>query len=84
MIKITSFGGRLPKALLFAFLATAVPAYCQESFDRVADPSPTEQPQPPPVTASERQVSLGTLPENVFADQKEIWMFPRQLAKGKH
>ena len=84
MIKITSFGGKLRKALFFAFLATAVPAYCQESFNRVSDPSPTEQPQPPPVIASERQVSLGTLPKNFFADQKEIWMFPRQLAKGKH
>ncbi len=84
MSQITLFGGKLPKAFLIAFLAAAVPAYCQESFDRVSDPSPTEQPQPSPGTSAERQVSLSTLPRNFFADQKEIWMFPEQLAKGKH
>jgi hypothetical protein len=84
MIQQILFGGKLRKALLFAFLAATGPAYCQESFDRVSDPSPAVQPQPPPFTASDRQVSLSTLPKNFFADQKEIWMFPGQLAKGKH
>jgi membrane-associated phospholipid phosphatase len=80
----TLFGGKLRQALLFAFLVAAGPAYCQESSDRASDPTPAEQPNPPPVIASDRQVSLSTLPKNFFADQKEIWMFPGQLAKGKH
>jgi hypothetical protein len=29
-------------------------------------------------------VSLRTLPTNFIADQKEIWTFPGQIAKGKH
>jgi membrane-associated phospholipid phosphatase len=84
MIQQTVLGGKLRTVLLFSLLAVAGPAFCQESSDRASNPSPTEQPQNPPVTASDRQVSLSTLPTNFFADQKEIWMFPRQLAKGKH
>lgn len=84
MIQQTVLGGKLRSVLLFSLLAVAGPAFCQDTSDRAPDPSPTEQPQTPPVTASDRQVSLSTLPANFFADQKEIWLFPRQLAKGKH
>ena len=79
MIQEILFGGKLRKALLFAFLAAAGPAYCQESFDRVSDPSPAVQPQPPPFTASDRQVSLSTLPKNFFADQKMLLMMMLML-----
>ncbi len=34
--------------------------------------------------ASERQVSWHSLPKDFLHDQKGIWLFPTQLAKGKH
>jgi hypothetical protein len=34
--------------------------------------------------ASDRQVSWRSLPKDFLHDQKEIWLFPAQLAKGKH
>src|SRR6476469_2717978 len=34
--------------------------------------------------ASDRQVSWGSLPKDFLHDQKGIWLFPMQLAKGKH
>ena len=34
--------------------------------------------------AKERDVSWRTLPQNFLEDQKEIWLLPGQLAKGRH
>lgn len=34
--------------------------------------------------ASERQVNWHSLPKDFLHDQKGIWLFPTQLAKGKH
>ena len=34
--------------------------------------------------ASDRQVSWHSLPKDFLHDQKKIWLFPTQLAKGKH
>lgn len=34
--------------------------------------------------ASDRQVSWHSLPKDFLHDQKQIWLFPVQLAKGKH
>jgi len=34
--------------------------------------------------ATERQVDWHSLPKDFLHDQKEIWLFPEQLAKGKH
>ena|ERR1700674_3571976 len=84
MIQQQQFRGNLRKALLFLFLAAASPAFCQESSDCASDPSPTQQPQPSAIAASDREVSLRTLPANLVADQKEIWIFPGHLAKGRH
>src|ERR1700694_1495496 len=33
---------------------------------------------------SEREVSWRTLPRDFLHDQKDIWLFPVQLAKGRH
>src|SRR5260221_788572 len=33
---------------------------------------------------SEREVSWRTLPRDFLHDQKDIWLFPGQLAKGRH
>jgi membrane-associated phospholipid phosphatase len=84
MIQQRPFGDKLRKAILFSLLAAASPAFCQESSDRASSPSPAQQSQPSATAASDRQVSLRTFPANFVADQKEIWMFPGQLAKGKH
>jgi membrane-associated phospholipid phosphatase len=35
-------------------------------------------------TATDRSVSVRNLPGNILADQKDIWLFPTKLAKGKH
>jgi membrane-associated phospholipid phosphatase len=37
-----------------------------------------------PLAAAERDVSLRTLPRNFLQDQKDIWLFPLQLGKGRH
>jgi len=84
MTQLTLLGGKLRKALLFSLLAAAGPAFCQESSNLDSYPAPTQQPQPSANAASDRQVSLRTLPTNFITDQKEIWIFPKQLAKGKH
>jgi hypothetical protein len=49
-----------------------------------ASPSPAQQTQSSALGASDRQVSLRTLPSNLLADQKDIWFFPAKLAKGKN
>ena len=71
-------------SLLFPLLAAAAPAFSQVSSDSVSSPSPAQQPRPSPIAASDRQVSLRTLPTNLLADQKGIWLFPAELGKGKH
>ena len=46
--------------------------------------TPAEPPKPDMPTAKDRDVSWRTLPRNFLQDQKEIWLFPTQLAKGRH
>lgn len=41
-------------------------------------------PGPVCYSATDREVSLRKLPGNILADQKDIWLFPIKLAKGKH
>jgi membrane-associated phospholipid phosphatase len=41
-------------------------------------------PQNSPSAGADREVSWGTLPRNFLQDQKEIWLFPVQLARGRH
>jgi len=41
-------------------------------------------PQDPALAGAERDVSWRTLPHNVLQDQKDIWLFPVQLGKGRH
>src|SRR3954464_10352222 len=33
---------------------------------------------------SRREVSWRSLPKNFLQDQKRVWLFPAQLAKGRH
>ena len=37
-----------------------------------------------PQAGVDREVSWRTLPRNVLQDQKDIWLFPVQLGKGRH
>ncbi len=41
-------------------------------------------PQNPTPAVAERDVSFRTLPRNFLEDQKDIWLFPVQVAKGRH
>src|ERR1700675_1902096 len=49
-------------------------------------PSSASDDAAPTVGASsgERDVSLRQLPANFLSDQKDIWLFPLSLARGKH
>ena len=40
--------------------------------------------QKPQAAEAEREVSWRTLPRNFLQDQKDIWLFPVQLGKGRH
>ena len=84
MIRPRPFCGALRTSLLFSLLAIAAPAFSQVSSDSAAPLSLAQQPQPSAIAASDRQVSLRTLPANLLADQKDIWLFPGQLATRKH
>jgi membrane-associated phospholipid phosphatase len=46
--------------------------------------APADTPKPDMPTVKDRDVSWRTLPKNFLQDQKEIWLFPTQLAKGRH
>src|ERR1700692_3744774 len=87
MIPRQLFVGKLRIALLFSILAAASPAFCQESSTSPSTsdsyPLPAQQ-QPSTIASSDHQISLRALPANFLTDQKEIWLYPRQLAKGKH
>jgi len=37
-----------------------------------------------PASPNERQATWKTLPGNFLSDQKSIWLFPTQLARGRH
>ena len=47
------------------------------------DPAPGPE-QPLPASTTEREATWRTLPGNFLSDQKDIWLFPTQLARGRH
>lgn len=49
-----------------------------------ADSSKSSAPLPSNHIETDRDVSWSKLPSNFLHDQKEIWLFPTQLARGKH
>ncbi len=53
----------------------------QEAPQTVATDAPPQNSAP---AGAEREVSWRTLPRNFLQDQKDIWLFPVQLAKGRH
>jgi membrane-associated phospholipid phosphatase len=56
-------------------------ASAQQTISEVPDSPSSENRGLPP---SARDVSWRTLPKNFVEDQKAIWLFPVELAKGKH
>lgn len=62
------------------------PLRAQESqrAQETQETTPANASKPDMPTAKERDVSWRTLPQNFLQDQKEIWLFPGQLAKGRH
>src|SRR3989449_1419527 len=62
------------------------PVGAQEALQRVAaDAAPQKSaPQNSLPAEAEREVSWRVLPRNFLQDQKDIWLFPVQLAKGRH
>ena len=62
------------------------PVGAQEALQTVAaDAAPQKSaPQNSLPAEAEREVSWRVLPRNLLQDQKDIWLFPVQLAKGRH
>ncbi len=62
----------------------------QEAPQTVAADAPPQtvdadaKPQNSTPVGAEREVSWHTLPRNLFQDQKDVWLFPVQLGKGRH
>jgi hypothetical protein len=57
-----------------------LPLHAQEAPQTITADDATPQSSAP--TAAERDVSYRTWPRNFLQDQKDIWLFPVQLAKG--
>jgi membrane-associated phospholipid phosphatase len=74
---------------LFAFLSvglSCLPLHGQEpqQTQETRQSASADASKQTTTTAGERDVSWRTLPRNFLQDQKEIWLFPMQLAKGRH
>src|SRR5260370_22034500 len=53
----------------------------QEAPQTVTTDAPTQNSA---AAETEREVTWRTLPRNFLQDQKDVWLFPVQLAKGRH
>jgi membrane-associated phospholipid phosphatase len=86
MVKWQRFGGTARFCVALLALGLATEASCKQGTgsDPVKPDTPAPQVQQASRMAADREVSLHKLPSNLLADQKEIWLFPMQLAKGKH
>jgi membrane-associated phospholipid phosphatase len=79
--------GRYRKSLLSCcFLCIGLAIVCpllgaQEAPQAVSTDAPQNI---APAVRGERDVSWRALPKNFFQDQKDIWLFPVQLGKGRH
>lgn len=65
----------------------ALPADSSPAANAALPDSPSPEPQSPQNTSdspTERVVTWHTLPKDFLQDQKGIWLFPTQLAKGHH
>ena len=76
MCFFTSLGA----GLLCPLLRAQEPSEAQEK----QQTGPADTPKQTTSTNGERDVSWRNLPRNFLQDQKDIWLFPTQLAKGRH
>lgn len=83
MIRLRFSQSRFHFFLFLALLAPS-PVFCQEPSPAPLPSQASQTAQSPTGSASDRDVSLRSLPRNFLADQKDIWLFPTQLGKGKH
>ena len=76
------------RSVLFLFVAisiSSVPLAAQEKPDAPeSSPTTLSAETSPCCSDTGRSVSLRQLPGNLLADQKDIWLFPTKIAKGKH
>lgn len=83
-----AYAPRVHRSVLFLFAAlwiSSLPLTAQEKPD-APESSPTTSSAGTSQCCSDigRSVSLRQLPRNLLADQKDIWLFPTKIAKGKH
>src|SRR6266850_7364444 len=82
------FKHNLPVCLLAClsggFLCLPLRAQEPQTTQEAQQTTPAGAPKPDMPAAKDREVSWRTLPRNFLQDQKEIWLFPMQLAKGRH
>jgi membrane-associated phospholipid phosphatase len=73
-------------AFLNLCLLLGVPsrALAGQEADSPSPPKAADTASPGQQAGSYRTVSLAKLPKNILEDQKDIFLFPKQLAKGKH
>lgn len=67
--------------------STALPANSSAATSTTLPDSPSPEPQSPQGASdspTRREVTWHTLPKDFLQDQKGIWLFPTQLAKGHH
>ena len=75
----------LPAFLNLCLLLSVSPSVVAgQEADTSPGPSATEAASPGQQAGADRTVSPGKLPRNILEDQKDIFLFPRQLARGRH
>jgi membrane-associated phospholipid phosphatase len=87
MIRGRFLSSLLPMGIFcLAALATAHPAHAQQTPATSSEDSPPASgpAQNAPIPPADRDVSWHKLPGNFLHDQKDMWLFPVQLAHGKH
>lgn len=79
------------QSLIVLILCAGIACAPDRDYAQSADASLPDAPSQPPRSlrdggnsSSDREVSWRTLPKDFLHDQKAIWLFPLQLAKGRH
>jgi hypothetical protein len=72
--------------LILSFTATPLPSYAQE-VSQASEPAASTAQGPAsssPSPSPDRNVTFRQLPKSFLHDQKEIWLFPVEIAKGHY
>ncbi len=83
-----AYAARVPRILFFLFAAISIASLSLAAQEKPDAPRSSTTPSfaetSPCCSDIGRSVSLRQLPGNLLADQKDIWLFPTKIAKGKH